>query len=76
MALVITKSILTCPQCGFVRREEMPTVSCWITYRCPGCGTDLWAAPGDCCVFCTFGSVPCPAVQQRQSSFRLPTGED
>jgi predicted RNA-binding Zn-ribbon protein involved in translation (DUF1610 family) len=72
VALVITESILTCPQCGFVRREEMPAVSCWITYRCAGCGAELWADPGDCCVFCTYGSVPCPAVQQQRGERPAP----
>ncbi|EPX7158509.1 GDCCVxC domain-containing (seleno)protein [Pseudomonas aeruginosa] len=22
--------------------------------------------PGDCCVFCSFGSVPCPPIQQQR----------
>jgi hypothetical protein len=71
MALVITESILTCPHCGFTRREQMPRVSCRLSYVCPGCGVELWAGLGDCCVFCTYGSVPCPAVQQRSVEGRL-----
>lgn len=27
----------------------------------------ITAPPGDCCVFCSYGSVPCPAVQQDRS---------
>ena len=28
-----------------------------------GCGALLRPKPGDCCVFCSFGTVPCPLVQ-------------
>jgi hypothetical protein len=58
----VIDSVLTCPECGVAESVTMPAVSCQITYRCLRCGIDLWPAPGDCCVFCTYGSVPCPAV--------------
>jgi hypothetical protein len=41
----------------------MPTDACQIVYRCTGCGTVLRPKPGDCCVFCSYGSVPCPPAQ-------------
>ena len=41
-------------------------------FRCAGCGAELWADPGDCCVFCTYGSVPCPAVQQQRGERPTP----
>lgn len=41
----------------------MPTDYCQYYYDCPGCGTVLKAKPGDCCVFCSYGDVPCPPVQ-------------
>ncbi|MGI9408864.1 MAG: GDCCVxC domain-containing (seleno)protein [Hyphomicrobiaceae bacterium] len=28
-----------------------------------GCGKTLRPTSGACCVFCSFGSVPCPDVQ-------------
>ncbi|WP_417814750.1 GDCCVxC domain-containing (seleno)protein [Thalassospira alkalitolerans] len=58
-----TVSILTCPQCGHQERETMPTDACQFFYDCKGCGAVLRPHPGDCCVFCSFGSVPCPPVQ-------------
>ncbi len=61
---VITTSELTCPQCGHVAIETMPTDACMYFYECRGCGVMLKPAPGDCCVFCSFGSVPCPPIQQ------------
>ena len=56
-------SILTCPDCGHRAREEMPTDACLFFLECAGCGVRLRPLPGDCCVFCSYGSVPCPPVQ-------------
>ena len=30
---------------------------------CEGCGTRLAPKPGDCCVFCSYGTVRCPPIQ-------------
>ena len=54
---------ITCPQCGHVSVETMPTNSCLYFYDCAGCGTLLRPKPGDCCVFCSFGNVRCPPRQ-------------
>jgi alkylmercury lyase len=42
----------------------MPTDACQFYYDCSGCGTLLRPKPGDCCVFCSYGSVPCPPIQE------------
>ena len=44
---------------------RMPTDACQFFYECKGCGERLKPKPGDCCVFCSYGSVPCPPVQAR-----------
>lgn len=59
----ILKSTLTCPQCGHEATETMPTDACQFFYDCRGCGALLRPLPGDCCVFCTYGSVACPPIQ-------------
>ncbi|MCE9678879.1 hypothetical protein LZP69_06730 [Shewanella sp. AS1] len=56
-------SQLVCPKCGHKHTEIMPTDSCWFFYQCKACGEWLNPLPGDCCVFCSFGSVPCPPIQ-------------
>ncbi len=61
---VIAHSTLTCPNCGHQSVEEMPTDACVFFYECKGCGAQLKPHPGDCCVFYSFGSVPCPPVQE------------
>lgn len=62
MALQL-QSIITCPECGFSAEETMPTDACQWYYECRHCGTLLKPKPGDCCVFCSYGSQPCPPVQ-------------
>jgi hypothetical protein len=58
------ESVLTCPQCSFQSTEPMPTDACQFFYVCRGCGQKLKPLPGDCCVFCSYGSVPCPPIQE------------
>ncbi|MGB5260837.1 MAG: GDCCVxC domain-containing (seleno)protein [Gammaproteobacteria bacterium] len=58
------KSTITCPECGHRELETMPTDACQIQYECKGCGALLHPNPGDCCVYCSFGTVPCPPVQE------------
>ena len=59
-------SVITCPVCGGRRAETMPTDFCLFFYQCASCGAHLRPKPGDCCVFCSFGSVPCPPMQAEQ----------
>ena len=42
----------------------MPTDACVVFYDCKGCGETLKPLPGSCCVFCSYGSVPCPPIQE------------
>ena len=57
------RSIITCPKCGNRTEEMMPANACLFFYDCPACGAKLRPKAGDCCIFCTYGSVPCPPVQ-------------
>jgi hypothetical protein len=63
---MIEQSVITCPNCGFAKRESMPKDACRFFYACDGCGSTLRPKAGDCCVFCSYGSVPCPPVQAAQ----------
>ncbi len=57
-------SDLTCPECGYTASEQMPTDSCQYYYECKRCNALLKPKSGDCCVFCSYGTVPCPPIQQ------------
>lgn len=61
-------STLTCPACGHVESEVMPDDACQYFYDCKGCGAVLKPLPGDCCVFCSFGDVPCPPIQEAKAN--------
>ncbi len=57
------RSIITCPACGHREEKTMPTNACLFFYDCPACKARLKPQAGDCCVFCSYGSVSCPPVQ-------------
>ena len=62
----VLESAITCPQCAHKRTEVMPTDACQFFYECKGCSGLLKPNRGDCCVFCSFGSVKCPPIQQQK----------
>ncbi|HCO84890.1 MAG TPA: hypothetical protein DIT95_15365 [Arenibacter sp.] len=65
---VFTRSIITCPNCEHQKEEEMPTEACQFFYQCENCETILKPRTGDCCVYCSYGSVKCPPVQDGSCS--------
>lgn len=65
MSDAVLTSTLTCPHCGYAKAETMPTDACQFYYECEKCGELLRAKPGDCCVYCSYGDVKCPSMQQQ-----------
>jgi hypothetical protein len=63
---IILKSIIKCVKCGYEKEEIMPLDSCQFFYECENCHTILKPKEGDCCVFCSYGTVPCPVVQKEK----------
>lgn len=63
MSAANLESTLTCPGCGARSTERMPTNACLFFWNCPACAARIRPKAGDCCVFCSFGSVPCPPKQ-------------
>ena len=61
---MILKSTITCPECSFKKEETMPTNSCVFFYTCNKCQITIKPKKGDCCVFCSYGSVKCPPKQK------------
>ncbi|MDQ6809513.1 MAG: hypothetical protein M3Z64_08855 [Verrucomicrobiota bacterium] len=57
------RSVITCPRCDAQTAETMPTNACLFFYECPACSARLKPKAGDCCVFCSYGSVVCPPMQ-------------
>ncbi|MEO5599635.1 MAG: GDCCVxC domain-containing (seleno)protein [Cyclobacteriaceae bacterium] len=61
------KSVITCPHCGYEKEETMPTDACQYFYECVKCKKLLKPKHGDCCVYCSYGTVKCPPVQKGNS---------
>jgi len=61
--IIILESTITCPECGFQKEETMPTDACTYFYTCTDCKSVLKPKQGDCCVFCTYGTIKCPPIQ-------------
>ncbi len=60
---IILESVITCPQCGKTSKELMPTNACQYFYTCSACHARIQPKQGDCCVFCSYGTVVCPPMQ-------------
>ncbi|MDE5417630.1 hypothetical protein L3049_06375 [Labilibaculum sp. DW002] len=61
---IISKSVITCPDCGYKKEEPMPSDSCQFFYECENCHVILKPKHGDCCVYCSYGTVKCPSIQK------------
>ncbi|WP_305988245.1 GDCCVxC domain-containing (seleno)protein [Roseibium sp. MMSF_3544] len=64
---LILESVISCPECGSVTGETMPENACQWFYECRSCSAFIRPKPGDCCVFCSYGTVPCPPIQKGES---------
>ena len=62
----ILQSVLTCPECGHKKEERMPTDACQYFYECGNCKQVLKPVGNDCCVYCSYATVPCPPIQLGQ----------
>ncbi|NND52976.1 MAG: hypothetical protein HKN54_11285 [Flavobacteriaceae bacterium] len=61
------KSEITCPNCRHKKVEDMPTNACQFFYECENCKEVLKPKEGDCCVYCSYGTVACPPIQENES---------
>ena len=61
---VTLQSTLCCPACGHAEVLVMPIDACAFFHACARCYAVLRPKAGHCCVFCSYGSVPCPSMQQ------------
>jgi len=62
------QSTITCPWCAASTLETMPTNFCQYFYDCSSCGAVLKPLKGDCCVYCSYGDVPCPPIQDARAN--------
>ncbi|MFI5241685.1 MAG: GDCCVxC domain-containing (seleno)protein [Gemmatimonadales bacterium] len=55
------RSAITCPHCARVEELAVPIDACLFFHECAACHVMLRPKAGDCCVFCSYGTVPCPS---------------
>ena len=60
---ITLQSTILCPVCGFRKEEIIPTDACVFFYERENCKIRLKPKEGDCCVFCSYGTVECPPKQ-------------
>ena len=65
-----TQSTITCSSCGHSECETMPLDACVYLYECRSCKNLMTPQSGDCCVFCSRGTQPCPTSQREGKSYR------
>ncbi len=68
MPRLVQDATIKCPHCGFEQQESMPIDACVHFYECTNCHTLLHPKPGECCVFCSYGSSKCPPKQREAST--------
>lgn len=61
---VMLDAVLRCPFCLGEELLRMPENFCEILRPCRFCRRIIRPRPGDCCVYCSFATVPCPPHQQ------------
>ncbi|MEO7323563.1 MAG: GDCCVxC domain-containing (seleno)protein [Dokdonella sp.] len=64
---MLLESTITCPACGHQMTETMPINACIFFHECTACMALFRPQPGHCCVFCSYGTVACPPIQQAAS---------
>ena len=60
---LVPPSNLACPESGRVKEETRPTGACQWFHACERCTSVLGPKPGDCCMFCSYGTNIRPSKQ-------------
>ena len=58
------KTVITCQSCGMAEEIMMHPKLPEQKFVCKKCSAELLAQAGECCVFCSYGSVKCPPIQE------------
>jgi hypothetical protein len=56
-------STITCAGCGSTLRCKMPLHASRTHFECPHCKAVFKTGEEECCIYCSYGSVPCPSAQ-------------
>ena len=56
-------SVLKCAGCGFTQEFEMPLYASRKHFYCSNCNAVHESKSDECCIYCSYGTVPCPKEQ-------------
>ena len=62
----ILETMLKCPHCKVEQRATMSPTGKKMAQDCRFCNQTMIAKEGDCCVFCSYGLIKCPATQEKE----------
>ncbi len=68
MTLLITRTNLNCPHCGFIEELDIPQNYWLVFHTCASCSTQISPLDGDCCVFCSYGDHHCTDKQKEEQT--------
>ncbi|MES2732601.1 MAG: GDCCVxC domain-containing (seleno)protein [Bacteroidota bacterium] len=69
MQELILISKITCPHCGYSKIEFLADTPL-TGYECRSCHAVLLPKAGECCIFCSYGSVRCINKQRMLVRYR------
>jgi hypothetical protein len=61
------KSVIKCPICKYKKEIPIP-VGSLLLYDCEECKARLKPKNEECCVLCSYGTVPCLKTQKERAS--------
>ena len=61
---IVFFSKISCPRCHARSLDQMPSNASVYFYHCLQCNTIFNPKPGDCCVYCSYGTMRCPPRQK------------
>ncbi len=60
---ILSKNMLTCPECASQQTAEMLDTGHSYAYQCDHCSEIIEKKEDSCCVYCSYGEVKCPSQQ-------------
>jgi hypothetical protein len=69
-------SEVTCVHCGHKHADHMPKYATKISYQCPACKEISKPLKDSCCIYCSYGSEPCPKKQASLRTLNLLENDD
>lgn len=70
ISTVVLESVITCPECGASKQIDADGCLPVVPYECTTCKKLLKPKAGDCCVFCSYGTVSVRLFSSNEAAAR------